>query len=84
MEQDAVILAHQLIALGKNYARTSTHEILVLNQSRVYFQAIHDGNYHTMDFYIDDVARTLTTHKIKQRDVFEHTYYRVCPAPLIM
>lgn len=80
--EDAVILAHQLIAAGKNYARTATHEMMVLNQSRVYFQCIIDGYYYTMDFYVDDM-NTLTTHKIKQRQTFEHTYYRVCPVPLI-
>jgi hypothetical protein len=78
---DCVILAHQLIAAGKNYARTATYEMMVLNQSRVYFQAIIDGYYTTMDFYINDSA--ITTHKIKQRQAFEHTYYRVCPVPLI-
>jgi hypothetical protein len=82
MEQDAVLLAKMLIASGKNYARTATHEMMVLNQSRVYFQAIHDGYYHTMDFYIDDM-NTFSIHKIKQRQAFEHTYYRVCPVPLI-
>jgi hypothetical protein len=80
--EDAVILAHKLITAGKNYARTATHEMMVLNQSRVYFQAIQDGYYYTMDFYVDDM-NTLTTHKIKQRQAFEHTYYRVCPVPLI-
>ena len=82
--EDAVILAQQLIAEGKNYARNATYEMMIINQLRVYFQAIVDGYYTTMNFYIDNVARTLTTHKIKQRDAFEHTYYRVCPSPLIM
>lgn len=82
IEHDCILLAKLLIATGDKYCRTATHEIMVRhntedNEYRVYFQAIDNGLYYMIDFYIKNgVQHSFKMQKIKQRQPFEYMYYR--------
>lgn len=82
IEHDCILLAKLLIANDKNYARTATHEIMVRyniedNEHRVYFQAIDNGSYYMIDFYIKNgVQHSFKMQKIKQRQPFQYMYHR--------